>query len=37
MAHHQETGSDFKVGLAALGLGLVWLFIVGAIAHFLAI
>lgn len=36
--HHQEKGnSDLKVALAGLGVGLVWIVIVGTIAHFLAL
>ena len=37
MAHQQQTGSDFKIGMIGFGIGVVWIFIVGAIAYFLAL
>ena len=38
MAAHQEHGrSDLKVGLTGLALGLVWIVLVGAVAHWLAL
>ncbi len=37
MAHEQQAGSDLKIGLMGFGIGLVWIFIVGAIAYFLAL
>lgn len=34
---HEKQGSDLKIGLIGLGLGLAWVFLVGAISHFLAL
>ena len=38
MESHEEHGtSDLKIGLLGLGVGLVWILIVGAFAYWLAI
>jgi hypothetical protein len=36
-AEHSHGKSDFKVGLAGLGLGLLWVALVAAFAHWLAL
>jgi hypothetical protein len=35
--HHETEQSNLKVGLAGLGIGLVWVFIVAAFSYWLAI
>jgi hypothetical protein len=35
-AHQEQEQSDLKFGLVGLGIGLVWVFIVAAIAYALA-
>jgi hypothetical protein len=35
-SHQTHEKSDLKIGLLALGTGIVWILLVGAIAHFLA-
>jgi hypothetical protein len=37
MSHEKQTSSDLKVGLMGLGLGLIWIFIVAAFSHWLAL
>lgn len=37
MAHHEKQKSDLKIGLLGLSIGLVWILVVGAIAHFMAL
>lgn len=36
-ADHSEQKSDLKLGLAGLGIGLLWLAAVAAFAHWLAL
>jgi hypothetical protein len=35
-SHQTHEKSDLKIGLLALGAGIVWILLVGTIAHFLA-
>jgi hypothetical protein len=37
MAHHAQEKSNLMVGLAGLGLGLVWIAIVAVFSHWLAL
>lgn len=35
-AHHEKQGSDLKIGLIGLSVGIVWIGLVSVFAYFLA-
>lgn len=38
MTAHQDRGaSDLKIGLIGLGIGLVWIVLIGAFSHWIAL